>query len=140
MALVGTGKSHKRVHEDTVEETIDDPAKPGGSRTKQMKMDDYKSGTFCSQAKFNDLLTKWIISDYHAFSTVESPLFSELIKAAGSGPTIKTVITRKTLMSSMEEHVRKQKTELAEIISKIEYVATTADSWKSFNRYEHFHF
>lgn len=139
MALVGSGNKRKRTNENTSEEIVDDPGEPGGSRIKQMRMDDYKSGTFCSQSKFNILLTKWIVNDYQAFSVVESPLFRELITAAGSGPT-KTVIGRKTLMTSVEEQVRKQSQELAGIIANIEFVATTADSWKSFNRYIITHF
>jgi hypothetical protein len=108
MALSGPGNhKRKRVCEEPSDEiSIDDPEEAGG--LKQMKI---SSGPVCSQKHFNDLLVKWVVKDYQSFSIVESPHFCELIKAAGSGP-VKTVISCKTLMSSIEGQFQAQKLRL----------------------------
>jgi hypothetical protein len=117
-------ESGKRTHEDSQPSTTN----------KQPKIFDYKDGPVsrvCSQLEFDKLLVDLVVQDILPFSFVESPRVKAIFKA--SVPN-RTIMCRKTLVKQIDAATSAQKTVLSEIISAVDHVATTADSWKVFNK------
>ncbi|EEC03003.1 hypothetical protein IscW_ISCW002840, partial [Ixodes scapularis] len=95
--------------------------------SKQPRLD-FRDGTV-SQASLDKLVVNFVIGGMQRFSIVENPSFVDLVRALAPH---KTVLTRKALMSRIQEEYMEMKDRLKQELSNVAYVCITADCWTTF--------
>ncbi|KAJ8345565.1 hypothetical protein SKAU_G00297580 [Synaphobranchus kaupii] len=84
-----------------------------------------------SQSRFNQLIFRFIVQGLHPLNIVERPEFQELFREVI--PT-RSLMSRQTLAKMVDDEFVCVKSNLCVALEKQEYVATTADVWKSNDR------
>lgn len=97
---------------------------------KQRKLGDFGSGVI-TQRSYEEVVENFVIGTMQPFSIVEHEDFLKMVTRLA--PT-KTPLTRHALTERIAARSDKTKQRLLEELERAEYIAITADCWKSFNR------
>lgn len=89
-----------------------------------------------SKAVFDQAVLKLIVNTASPYSFVENSAFIEFCELIIK----RKPMTRKTLVSNLEEAYKKMQAQLIETFKNIEYVSVTADLWTCFRRYVYIFF
>ncbi|XP_030057344.1 zinc finger BED domain-containing protein 4 [Microcaecilia unicolor] len=83
-----------------------------------------------TQGKVDALITDFIIEDMQSLNVVEQPAFVKLIQSLQPS---KTVLSKKSLVSTIEKRYSAMCRNLAAHFTSVRYLCTTADIWSTHN-------
>lgn len=115
---------HPRALSDT-EESMPTP-------TKQTRLECHQQVS--TKEEINRLVAAYIVEEMLPVSTVESPLFRNILSRIQVRSGWPPSSDRKTFASYLDQCYAKMETELKKTFESSEYVSTTADIWSSHNK------
>ncbi|XP_050522884.1 uncharacterized protein LOC126895259 [Daktulosphaira vitifoliae] len=97
----------------------------------QPNLEDCLNKKYTSQATLDQLLLRFIVNGGLPFTIIENSILKDIIER---GFPKKSIMSRPTLMQRITENCNLLKNQLKTQMSKLAYIATTADAWSIYKK------